>query len=194
MRIPASGGLPQLVLQMPKALNHDCARAPATLCVVLEESQDDKHMVISAFDPLKGRGKILRTIEKDAAAHYFGSALSPDGSTFAVAKSFEPEIRIRLLSLSGGSDREITVKGWSNLPWLALYWSPDQKGFYCSSLSPRANTLLYVDLNGNARVLWRFNGSVGGPGSFFGIPSPDGRYLAIVGGTSNSNVWMLEGF
>ena len=28
----------------------------------------------------------------------------------------------------------------------------------------------------------------------WGFPSPDGRYLAILGEATNSNVWMLEGF
>jgi hypothetical protein len=28
----------------------------------------------------------------------------------------------------------------------------------------------------------------------WGVPSRDGRYLAILGTASNSNVWMLEGF
>jgi len=174
---------------MPKGLNHDCARAPASLCVVLEESQDGNQLMVSAFDPLKGRGKTLRTIEKDASAHLFGSALSPDGSTFAIARSSAAEIRIRLLSLVGGRDREITVKGWANLAHFGLHWAHDQKGFYCVSRSAEINnTLLYVDLQGNAQVL--YNGS----NSVWGIPSPDGRYLAIQNYTDSSNLWMLEGF
>ena len=28
----------------------------------------------------------------------------------------------------------------------------------------------------------------------WGAPSPDGRHLAILGGTQDSNVWMLENF
>lgn len=195
MRIPISGGVPQLVLQMPKGLNHDCAHAPARLCVVLEESQDNKQVMVSAFDPLKGRGKTLRTMEKDAAAHLgdFGSALSPDGSTFAIARSFDADIRIHLLSLVGSPDREITVKGWSSLSAWGLYWAPDQKGFYCSSVSPKVNTLLYVDLKGNARVLWQYKAAAN-RFSFWGIPSPDGRYLAIHLGVANGNLWMLQGF
>jgi len=195
MRIPVSGGLPQLVLQMPKGLNLDCARAPAGLCVLFEETEDGKYATVTAFDPLKGRGKTLRTIEKDAPAHLydFGSALSPDGSTFAIARSFAAEIRIRLFSLTGGADREIGVKGWANLAWMGLYWAPDQKGFYCSSVSPQASAVLYVDLQGNARVLWQYKASANRY-SFWGIPSQDGHHLAIQAGFANSNVWMLEGF
>jgi Tol biopolymer transport system component len=190
MRTPVNGGVPQAVGEPTNGLNYECARAPSNLCVLLQESTDDKHLVVAAFDPLKGPSEVLRTIEKDPSAHLFGASLSPDGSTFAISRSGEAEIHIRLLSLVGGSDREITVKGWSNLPLGGLDWSVDGKGFYVGSVSPQAATLLYVDLKGNARVLWQFKGTR----STHAIPSPDGRYLAIMGGVSNSNVWMLEGF
>jgi Tol biopolymer transport system component len=124
--------------------------------------------VITAFDPLKGRGKVLRTIKQDLSNGYGGGALSPDGSTVAISGIAEPEIHIRLLSLSGGSDRDITVKGWPNIS--GLDWSADGKGLYCGSVSPQGDS-----------VVW-------------GIPSPDGRYLAIMGAVINSNVWMIEGF
>jgi hypothetical protein len=53
-------------------------------------------------------------------------------------------------------------------------------------MSPQGNTLLYVDLKGNARVLWQ---QQGGWGRIWGAPSPDGRYLAIGAEVNNSNVW-----
>ena len=189
MRIPASGGVPQFVLETRNSLDFGCARAPASLCVIFETSQDRKQLMITAFDPLKGRGKVLRTIEEDPSHTYSETELSPDGSTVAISRGGEPEIHIRLLSLSGGSDREITVKGWPNIT--GLDWSPDGKGLYCGSVSPQGSTLLYVDLKGNARVLWQYKG---GGGQIWGIPSPDGRYLAIRGDVINSNVWMVEGF
>jgi Tol biopolymer transport system component/DNA-binding winged helix-turn-helix (wHTH) protein len=190
MRIPVSGGVPQFMGESAKGLDDHCSRAPANLCVALDESQDGKQVMVKAFDPLTGMGKVLRTIEKDPSAHFFGSDLSPDGSTLAIARSGEAQIHIRVLSLIGGPDREITVKGWSNLPWMGLYWSADGKGFYAASLSPEPSALLYVDLNGNARVLWRNRAGI----VCWGLPSPDGRYLAIEVGFSNRNVWMLEGF
>jgi len=189
MRIPVNGGVPQFVLETRKWWSFGCARAPAGLCVIVEPSQDEKQFTITSFDPLKGRGKVLRTIERDPAARFAGTALSPDGTTFAASRGGEAEIHIRLLSLSGGSDREITVKGWPNLT--GLDWSPDGKGLYCGSVSPQGGTLLHVDLRGNARVLLQNKGVGGGA---FGIPSPDGRYLAVLGGVANSNVWMVEGF
>jgi hypothetical protein len=40
-------------------------------------------------------------------------------------------------------------------------------------------------------VLWQ---TKGGGGETWGVPSPDGRYLAIHGTVLNSNAWMIEGF
>jgi len=80
------------------------------------------------------------------------------------------------------------VKGWPNIT--GLDWSPDGKGLYLGSRSAQSSTLLYVDWKGSARVLWRFKAG----GDVWGVPSPDGRYLAILGSVMNSNVWMLEGF
>ncbi len=189
MRIPATGGVPQFVMETRNTLDFWCARAPASLCVIFETSQDRKQLMITAFDPQKGRGKTLRTMEIDPLYTYSETQLSPDGSTVSISRAGEPEIHIRLLSLSGGSDREFTVRDWPNVT--GLDWSPDGKRFYCGSVSPQFSTLLDVDLNGNARVLWQYKGTGGG---VWGDPSPDGRYLAIRGDVINSNVWMIEGF
>jgi serine/threonine protein kinase len=189
MRIPVGGGVPQTVLETRSFDSYSCASAPASLCVILEASQDRKQRTITAFDPLKGRGEVLRTIDNNPPSTLGGAGLSPNGSTFAISRDGERDIRIHLFSLSGGSDREITVKGWPNNT--GIDWAPDGKGLYCGSVSPQGATLLYVDLKGNARVLWQYKAASGAIG---GMPSPDGRYLAILTGISSSNVWMIEGF
>jgi hypothetical protein len=75
---------------------------------------------------------------------------------------------------------------------MGLHWSPDGKGLYCGSHSPpEVNALLYADLKGIARIVEQYKGS---GGYLWGIPSPDGRYLAILNTVFNSNVWILEGF
>jgi serine/threonine protein kinase/Tol biopolymer transport system component len=186
MRIPVGGGVPQLVLEMRNSHSCACSRGPASVCVLLESSQDDKLFTFTDFDPLKGRGNVLKTIERDPSG-YYGWDLSPDGSTIAISKDGEAEMHIRLLPLSGGSESDITVKRWPN--FADPSWSPDGKGLYLSSRSPQATTLLYVDLKGNASALWQTKGYLAR-----GVPSPDGRYLAICGALTNSNVWMLEGF
>jgi hypothetical protein len=40
-------------------------------------------------------------------------------------------------------------------------------------------------------MLWQYKGA---GGEIWGVPSPDSRYLAILGYVINSNVWMVEGF
>ena len=46
---------------------------------------------------------------------------------------------------------------------------------------------------GRAYVLWeqKIFGAYVPP---LGVPYPDGRYMALLGGTEDSNVWMLENF
>ena len=135
MRIPASGGVPKPVLELRNFFGFQCARAPASRCVILETSQDKKQLMITEFDPLKGKGDWLRTIEIAPSPGWAGG-LSPDGSTLAISQHGEPEIHIRLRSLSGGADSEIRVKGWPRLT--GLDWSPDGKGFYCRSSRHKA--------------------------------------------------------
>ncbi len=87
MRIPIGRWRAAVCAGNAKRMGHECARAPASLCAILEESQDGKEMTVTAFDPLKGRGKVLRTIEKEKQpADDFAFGLSPDGTTFAIAK------------------------------------------------------------------------------------------------------------
>jgi Tol biopolymer transport system component len=97
--------------------------------------------------------------------------------------------RIRLLPVRGGPSRDLFVNEGYGLDW-GPDWSPDGKGFYVSSSSPRGATLLYVDLEGHATPLWQQKGSY----RSWAVPSPDGHHLAILGSTVDSNVWMIENF
>ena len=188
MRVPVNGGLSLLVFETNTVdfKDHICARTPASLCVIVEAGHNEKRLTVTAFDPLRGRGKLLRTVEKPIDED-FCDALSPDGTTFAFARGYQPEMHIRLLSLTGGSDREFTVKGWPTKA--SMDWSADGKGLYVGSSSSQGATLLYVDLNGIARVIW--HSSEVGVGAYIGaVPSPNGRYLAIFGDARNSNAWI----
>jgi Tol biopolymer transport system component len=158
------------------------------LCLVGERTEDRKQVVLTAFDPVKGRGREVTRITIDPRTGGWNWDLSPDGSQVAVLFPAE-ENRIRLLPLAGGAPRDLLVNGWS-----AFYdgpdWSPDGKGFYIDSRSPRGVTLLYIDLNGHVSPVWEQKGGR----ATWGFASPDGRHLAILGYTVDSNVWMLENF
>jgi hypothetical protein len=45
-------------------------------------------------------------------------------------------------------------------------------------------------MNGKVTVLWNNRGSI----RTWGVPSADGRRIAILGSTQENNVWVLEGF
>jgi serine/threonine protein kinase len=187
-RVPITGGPSQLVTTVPPG-HRDwilCARSPSTLCVVNEPTADGKQFVISAFDPMKGRGPELARFDLDPTANLWLLALSPDGTRIAALRGWEGAIQI--LSLRGQPAQVIPVKGWNRLQ--TLDWAADGKGFYVSCGVQRGSVLLHVDLQGNAKVLWKNDSGL----RTLGRPSPDGRHLAIQVLIQNSNIWMIENF
>ncbi len=190
MRVPTSGGPPQLVLEGRGIDYLACARSPATLCVFSEPSPDRKQLIFSAFDPVHERGRELTRINLNQPLSNYSWDLSCDGSRLAFTQLDGREGRIEILPLAGGETREVIVKGW-NLLW-AIDWASDGKGLFVSRFAISGTMLLYVDLEGRASVLWEQK--LTGGDLMWGTPSPNGRYLALVGYTDDSNVWMLENF
>jgi Tol biopolymer transport system component len=184
MRVRMSGGPPELVLEARGWFYHSCSTHPGGLCVVAERTPDGK-FVFTSFDPLKGRGPEVTTIDTIP----LGWNLSPDGSRLAVVTGKgDPTNRIQIFSVPGGALRELTVPGWTgfgNLNWLA-----DGKAMIISNEALHGSTLLYVDLEGHAHPVWQQRASVGP----YAVASRDGRYLAISADAKNSNIWMLENF
>jgi len=190
MRVPVSGGTPQVVLEGRNINGHACARPPATLCVYSEETPDGKQLIFSAFHAVQGKGRELARVGlKQPTTLGYDWGLSPDGSRLAFTETEEREGRIQLIPLAGGVARELIVKGWFAFGWVG--WAADGKGLFVAVVGNPV-TLLYVDLEGRAQILWQQKRR-----AWFWtwcVPSPDGRYLAIAGRTVDSNVWMLENF
>ena len=113
-------------------------------------------------------------------------AISPDGGRFAATRSQAGPILV--LSAAGQVLQQIQVSGWSSLQ--SFDWAADGKGLILSHPTDTDPELIYVDLQGNASVLWRQEGA----GPVRGISSPDGRHLAILCGGADNNVWMMENF
>jgi serine/threonine protein kinase len=188
MRIPISGGTPQLVLRSgPGYWYPRCAVSPAKLCVNAEQSEDGKPIIFTAFDALKGRGQEVARFETERGAAY-NFALSPDGTRISILKGHSREARIHTLFLNGQAPREVSVKGWSNLQ--RLFWAAKGNGWFTSGPTPTGWVVLHVDLQGVADRLWEQKG----PALVYGLPSPDGRHLAIDRWTVNRNVWVMENF
>jgi eukaryotic-like serine/threonine-protein kinase len=125
---------------------------------------------------------------------------SPDGTRIAVLKYSAGKIRV--FSLDGVVQKEISVKGWKSLE--SVHWVADGKGFFVSGAGDGGSALLHLDLRGNAHVLWKQKGSIApwnvplahrwGPSAPWAIPSPDGRHLAIYDWSLSGNIWMVENF
>ena len=188
MRVPLSGGTPQLVLAEPGISNFQCSRAPAAVCVLSRTSLDS--LDFFTFDPVTGTKTPLTHVE--GADWYLQNwSLSPDGSTLAMAKKTHVPgpANIRLFSLASGKDRILALHDWSGIA--SLDWAADGRSIWASASSPSGmQTLLNVDLRGRAKpVLQEPEKDLG-----WAIPSPDGRHLAIWEASGNSNAWLLEGF
>ena len=198
MRVPTSGGAPQLVLE-GRGIDHlACARYPATLCVFSEESPDYKQLTFSAFEPSQEptRRELRRINLKQnvnglpalpVSFYSYGWDLSSDGSHLAFTQYDQYEGRIQILPVPGGEVREVKVRGWNGLE--RLFWAADGRGLVLTS---GGATLLYVDLEGRAQVIWQQEMPYADVN--WGIPSPDGHHLAVLGYTTEANVWLLENF
>ena len=92
------------------------------------------------------------------------------------------------MSLSDGTVSDLVVKGWNRLE--EIDWAPDGRGLYVSYDMPLGDGVLYVDLQGHARLLWQQQQGF----ITCGRPSPDGRSLAIATWTTNANAWMIENY
>ena len=185
MAIPIEGGTPRLVMKSDTYGRPRCAVAPGKYCLVAEQSGDGKPLTFTSFDALKGRGPEVARFETEPGAIY-GWALSRDGTHIALFKFWDT--RIHIISLTGQEPQEVAVKSGANL--ISLFWGADDKRWFAASKSKAGVVLLHIDLRGEAHSLWEQKGD----GSLYGLPSPDGRHLAIVATTHNNNVWMIENF
>lgn len=188
MRQPVSGGPPEKILEMPYAEAYDanfaCSTKPFDTCV-FQELQGST-LTFSSFDPLKGKGESRGKIDIDL--HWgHGWAVSPDGKQIAVVDHSHRDT-IEILSLANLTWHDLRVdSGWGD--FLEIAWQPGAKGFFVVSFQPQNYSLFHVSPSGKAQLLFRnkFYQVLGGP-----VPSPDGKYLAFNGHTTDGNVWLFE--
>jgi Tol biopolymer transport system component len=185
MRVAITGGAPQLVLTASIEEWPRCARFPSTLCAIAERTPDRKQIVFSALDPVKGRGPELARSNTEVAKQYHWD-LSPDGTRIALLK--HRDARVDILSLNGVAPRQITSKKVSTLS--SVVWAADGKSLFVSSYTARGADMLYLDAQGNAELLWEHPGGI----DIYGVPSPDGRHLAMRGWNVEGNMWLMENF
>ena len=185
MRAPINGGQSRTVLEAPAIVDFQCARTPAAICAFSQ--QEPKEFVFSVFDPAIGEPHEVAKLEERTTGWSWG--LSRDGTSIAAVIFGPDDNRIRLLSLSGQPTRELVVKNWNS--FMSIDWAADSKGlFVTSNPAGLRQSLLYVDLAGNAHQIWQTNNIW--PSRV--VPSRNGKYVAIPALTVDSNVWMAENF
>ena len=188
MRVSINGGPSEpLFTAAADTVLITCARAPSDVCATAASTADHKQAVVTALDPLKGRGPELTRLTVDPAQDNWWLDLSPDGTRIAATPSVAGPIYI--YSLRGQPTQQIEVKGWSNL--LNFAWAANGKGLFVVAGVKGGRVVLYVDFKGNAHLLWE---DTGGSAETLAVPSPDGRHLAMQGWTTSGNMWMLENF
>jgi hypothetical protein len=157
--------------------------------VIAEQSENRKQMIVSMLDPIKGRGPELARFDFDrelAVLEAPTCVISPDGTRLAIARS--PESPIKIYSLHGQLIHKIASRSTGTLIWLT--WTEGQEGFFVARKAQNGNELLHLDLQGNAVFLRKCIGSE----TCLGLPSPDGRHLAIIDRNQSANMWMMEDF
>jgi serine/threonine protein kinase len=180
MRIPMEGGEAAVVLECDTYLAHRCA--PMGPCVIVERRSNQE--TVSLLEPFK-KGRELFKVPATEDIN-----ISPDGTRIAyIVPTGLPRRQVRIVRLDGTVDHDITVPVARHLH--TLDWAADGRSLYAADSSDKGSSLLQIDVrSGDAQVLWRVPSSHA-PRA---IPSPDGRHLAIRGGSTDSNVWLLEKF
>ena len=174
MRLPASGGSPEQVLEAPapQRVFFDCPSRPDGSCVF--SRWDRGEVVFTALDPLHGLGKQLARTDGS-----FPWAVSPDGTRIAYASATGP----RAIDLRDGAVRSLHPP----MGITSLSWAADGAALFATV----GYSIVRLELNGKTRVLfdsWRdhYIENV--------RASPNGRYLAFSRQTFESNIWLLQNF
>jgi serine/threonine protein kinase len=187
MRVPISGGPPQTLFLLPQEHGRpNCTTFPSGGCVIFVRSEDRKEIIASGFDPMKGQRRELIRIPLDPGINTWDATLSGDGTRIAIVAGSLP--RIRVVSLRDQTAREFQVKDAS---WIINpRWAPDGEALFVGAETAGRYVLLRIDVNGRAQPV------IANPESDvrLGLPSPDGRNLAIMSVTESQNVWMMENF
>jgi serine/threonine protein kinase len=176
MRVPVQGGLAEVVLDHIHPVQAACAGV--SLCI-LEERQGDE-LVISALDPLKGRGKEFLRIKNDV----FGLMdISPDGKQIIYGHP-ERDQYVTVFDLGTHQSRQIHIQSFGNLDDLGF--APDGRSLYMCFWAP-GFTLAKVGMDGHAQPLREAPLGLTG----FAI-SPDGRQIVFGETQGEANVWLAD--
>jgi Tol biopolymer transport system component len=184
MEVPAQGGVPRLVLEKASIFNIQCARSPASLCL-LSTRTASQHDFFS-FEPSNGSMRHFATFQIPRDLNW---SLSPDGLQLALI-SVGSVPGVTFMTVKDKSTREVTLPGWASLQggdWLA-----DGKGVMLAATAQNgASVILAITAKGDRRMLLE-----GGRSEryWWALGSPDGLHAAVEKVTGENNIWMMDNF
>ncbi len=182
-RIPTDGGPPEQVSLDSPLQEFGCPLRSGS-CVLL---QFEEHKTLRYFvlDPVTGKG---REVGRTAwVPHVLDDwDVAPDGSAVALTihDPGNPRFRVVPLNSTAGVEREILlhVHGTPS----SVSWAADGKGWYVTTDTGAGTLMLYVNPQGESRIL-RI-----APQGTWAVPSPDGSKLAFIDQAVDSNVWLWD--
>jgi hypothetical protein len=148
-------------------------------------------MIVTSFDPIKGRGSEVMRFDLGIYAKNGLSIrnrsllcdISADGTRFAIARGSGAPVEIYSLHR----------KRLGVMPTLGdmsqISWAADTQGLFVTRHLYDGAELVHVALNGSTHSLWRSHGE-----ACFGRTSPDGRHIAIFDSQETANMWLMENF
>jgi len=184
MRISSTGGASQQIADGEFVDGGArCTVSPVQLCAIAERSANGRQLVFTTIDPSNGRGRELIRIDVEPAADHRW-ALSPDGRRIAVLDARRS--RVRVVSPSGEPIHDIELGGDHELGYVSF--RSDSLGVIVPAVNAKDARLLSLDFQGKTQVLWQQAGAV----DLSGLPSRDGRHVAVWVRSRAASLWLAE--
>jgi len=192
MRLPVSGGVAEQVLEAPgsEGFAWECP-SHAGECIVSRSGAGKGERAFYTLDPARGLGRQIGQIHCCSGPFMsWGWSVSPDGSRLALVDAGVYPGKIQILTVAKSAWNSLAVEQAMGT-LTGIGWDADGTGFFGTSKSGRDWNVVHISAAGKVRLLWS-----AGPNSFAVEPivSPDGKYLAFDGFTTDSNVWLVQNF
>jgi DNA-binding winged helix-turn-helix (wHTH) protein/Tol biopolymer transport system component len=185
MEQPLAGGEPRKILQGGSISNFQCAFLPSRLCLVSDASSPST-LIIYQFDEQTGEKKELMRLQENESSN-FNWTLSRDGQRLATARisGGRGPAMIHIRELATGRDRDLPLPAGVGAQYID--WAADSTSLWVRTASGDLQSLVRMDLKG--KFTSAFDSKQ--PDLGWGIPSPDGKHLAILQGSPRANAWLI---
>ena len=185
MEQPLSGGEPREILKGAMITNFQCAFLPSRTCLV-SDAPSPSELIIYQFDEQTGEKKELLHLQENESS-YFNWTLSRNGSYLATARisGGRGPTLVHIREIATGRDFDLPLPQGVGAQYID--WAADSASLWICTVSGDAQALIRMDLAG--RITSSFDSKQ--PDLGYGIPSPDGKHLAILQGSPRVNAWLL---